>query len=141
MNIDAISAASDRAQGRAKEQSGSRPRAVLITVRGQARKFGSRLLAACDLIRARASPRMRIDECARSTALAEILDPGRREGRTGEGNLPARHRGAMPPGEGGRRAARPFRRRALTRDVAVPESLCAHIKSTRKRLTSLRGVV
>ena len=44
---------------------------------------------------------MRINECARSTALAEILDPGRREGRTGEGNLPARHRGAMPPGEGG----------------------------------------
>ena len=60
-----------------------------MAVRGKSREFGSRLPASCDLTRARASPRMRIDECARSTAFAEILDPGRREWTNGRGESPA----------------------------------------------------
>ena len=60
-----------------------------MAVRGKSREFGSRLPASCDLTRARASPRMRIDECARSTALAEILDPGMREWTKGRSESPA----------------------------------------------------
>lgn len=79
-------AAGARSAGKA-EAAGRR--LVLITVCGQAREFGSRLPAACIDNSSRASPRMRIGKCARSSALAEILDPGRREGRMSEG-IPAR---------------------------------------------------
>lgn len=60
-----------------------------MAVRGKSREFGSRLSASCDLTRARASPRMRIDKCAGLTALAEILDPRMREWTNGRGESPA----------------------------------------------------
>lgn len=127
----------------------------------EAQEGGSRLPAACIDNSSRASPRVRkppfgvLDNSqgagkpahadSRMCALdGSCRDPGSRRtgGENGRREPPPRATvGQCCPARGDRRVARPFRRRALTRDVAVPESLCAHIKSPRKRLTSLRGVV
>lgn len=132
-------AAGARSAGKA-EAAGRR--LVLITVRGQAREFGSRLSASCNFIQGAGKPAHADRQMCRLDGFCR--DPGSRRtgGENGRREPPPRATvGQCCPARGDRRVARPFRRRALTRDVAVPESLCAHIKSPRKRLTSLRGVV